>query len=87
MERLDITERKFKCQEKKLYKPTSLSYNKNMMARKIGLLFSSLAFLLLAGGSLFGVDASCVSCHTSERKMQNLFVPPVQSAGGEQGEG
>jgi|GEM_PF-2913617 len=86
MERLDITERNFKCQEK-LYKQTPLPYNKNMMARKMGLLLSSLAFLLLAGGSLFGVDASCVSCHTSERKMQNLFVPPAHGAGGEQGEG
>ncbi|MCX7788888.1 MAG: hypothetical protein N2442_14460 [Spirochaetes bacterium] len=58
-----------------------------MMVRKLGFIVSSFAFLLLSEGSLFGVDASCVSCHTSERKMQNLFVPPAHSAGAEQGEG
>jgi len=72
---------------KKLYKRTVLFYNDNMMIRKLGFIASSLAFLLLSGSSLFGVDASCVSCHTNEKKMQNLFVPPTMSSGGEQGEG
>ncbi|MFQ3621205.1 MAG: hypothetical protein SNJ78_09730 [Spirochaetales bacterium] len=56
-----------------------------MIYRRV--LFAAFAFICFLGGQfLFGVDASCVSCHTSERKMQNLFTPP-EIAGGEQGEG
>lgn len=40
---------------------------------------------LLAGGA-FAADSSCIGCHTQDKILQSLFVPPA-GGGGEEGEG